>query len=168
MKIKEVHERYQNMMRSRDEEVKKLSLTLEEMERKLSESKFDAFAKGDFVDKLAPQGIYGKDSTTKVSPKVEKTAYGPETSVDPSSGVSANSGLTKSGPTSSMTPMSTSKFNWKSGTNSGLKHSGPIGPHNDGPPPPKMATFDGRTEWCPFKFNSTGSQTDVTGMMNNI
>jgi hypothetical protein len=82
MKIKEVHEHYQNMMRSHDEEVKKLSLTLEEMERKLSESKFDAFAKGDFVDKLAPQGIYGKDSTTKASPKVEKTAYGPEASED--------------------------------------------------------------------------------------
>jgi hypothetical protein len=59
-------------MRSRDEGIKKLLSTLEEIERNVSESKFDAFAKGDFADKLAPKGIYGKDSAIKASPKVER------------------------------------------------------------------------------------------------
>lgn len=60
--------------------------------------------------------------------------------------------MAKPGPTSSVTQTRTGKSTSTSGANGGLRQSGPFSSHIDGPPPPKLATFDGRSEWCTFKI----------------
>ena len=68
---------------------------------------------------------------------------------DPACGGTADRG-SMSGPTGNVSRTKVGKSYASSGGNSGLKHSCPFSTHLERLLP-MMATFYGRTEWCPFK-----------------
>lgn len=151
-KLNKVHEHYKTMQKNYEKEMNKIAIMMAELEKKLSEKKSESLVTGDIVDKLAPHGIYGTKDNGHKSLELEKNYTEAVASGGLTRSVSADSGLAKPGPTSSVTQTRTGKSNSTSGANGGLRQSGPFSSHIEGPPPPEMATFDGRSEWCPFKI----------------
>lgn len=151
-KLNKVHEHYKTMQKNYEKEMNKMAIMMAELERKLSEKKSESLVTGDIVDKLAPHGIYGTKDNGHKSLKLEKNYTEAVASGGLTRSVSADSGLAKPGRTSSVTQTRTGKSNSTSGANGGLRQSGPFSSHIEAPPPPEMATFDGRSEWCPIKI----------------
>jgi predicted transcriptional regulator len=136
LKLNQVHEHYRTMQRNYEEEMNRMTKKMGELEKKLSEKKSESLVTGEIVDKLAPHGIYGIKDDGQKSLKMEKNTLGAEASGGVASCASADSGLAKPDPTSSISQTKFGKITSTSVVNSGLKQYGPSSTHIEGPPPP--------------------------------
>lgn len=111
-----------------------------ELERKLSEKKSESLVTRGIVDKLATHGIYGtKDDGHKLL-KLEKN-YTEAVASWRLTTISADSGFTRPGLTSSVTQTRTGNSNSTIGAYGGLRQSGPFSRHIEGPPPPSLDCY---------------------------
>lgn len=83
------------------------------------------------------------------------------------SSVSADSGLTKPGPTSSVTQTRTGKNNSTNGYNGGLTQSSPFSSHIEGPPPLLSRLHLMDVNGAHLKPSLTRLQTDINGLRIN-
>lgn len=109
---------------------------------------------------MAPHGVYGGGNPwmkPKMDVKRENTSL-------PSDSATANCGWLLSGPTSGNTAAKVTTDGNSQKVKSGQKPNFMTSYQTMGPPPPKMATFDGKSEWNPLivQFNMIATRYNWT------